>query len=114
MGLSIMKSFDVNTNQLIVKFPCPNCDATVEVDVSEIIPCCNISGKNVSDSENSDVSEVECEECGAAFTIEVYKNYVEGNVEVTYHDAEGNSCAIDEDDIELDEEITSEDFDDDY
>lgn len=98
-----MKTFNVNSDQLIVRFTCPKCGNLIEEDVSDIIPVPNWGEEHASDSENSDSMEIECPECGMQFTIEVYKNIYEGNVQIAYCDKDGQEQEIDDDDIELEE-----------
>ena len=102
----VMKTFNVNTDQLIVKFPCPQCDCIIEQDCSDIIPTPIWTEEHASDSENCDSVDVECSECGQQFTIEVYMNIYEGNVRITYFDENGNEHEIDDDDIELEEYVS--------
>ena len=98
-----MKNFNVNTDQLIIKFTCPICGETVEADVSESIPMPDWGAEHASDSENVDSMEIECPECGMQFTIEVFKNIYEGNVRIAYYDEDGQEQEIDDEDIELEE-----------
>ena len=97
-----MKSFNVNTNELTVSFPCPFCGETIVADVSDAIPEPDWGAETASGSESSDSMEIECEECGAQFTIEIFKNIYEGNIRITYVDKDGHEQEID-DDIELEE-----------
>lgn len=81
-----MKTFDVNTEILIARFRCPICDELIEADLSDIIPLPDMAAETAGESEkNNDEMSVECEECGIIFRIEVFKNYYEGNVSITYH-----------------------------
>ena len=84
-----MKSFNFNTTKLIVSFECPVCKKTIMEDVSDLIPEPNMLADTAEESERNESREIECDVCGARFTIEVYKNMNEGNVEVTYHSPKG-------------------------
>lgn len=101
-----MKNFNVNTDQLIVKFTCPICGDTIEKDVTESIPVPDWSAEHATDSENSDSTDVVCESCGKEFTIEIFKNIYEGNVQVSYYDTYNIWHEID--DVELEEYESSE------
>ena len=98
-----MKNFNVNIEQLIVKFTCPICGDTIEKDVTESIPVPDWSAEHATDSENSDSTVVVCESCGKEFTIEIFKNIYEGNVRIAYYDEDGQEQEIDDADIELEE-----------
>lgn len=84
-----MKSFNFNTTKLIVSFECPVCKKTISEDVSAYIPEPDMGANTAEKSERNQSVDIECDICGAKFTIEVYKNMNEGNVEVYYHGPQG-------------------------
>ena len=100
-----MKSFNVNTTQLIVRFTCPECNHTIEADVSSSIPEPNMESDTAHESENCEEEELYCEGCNTSFTIEMYKNYYEGNVRITYFDRNEDLQEINDDDIDLEESV---------
>ena len=80
-----MKTFNASADSLFVRFYCPICGELIEADLSDIIPYPYMSTESESDDDNSEVMIRECEDCGATFTIEVYRNFFEGKVSITYH-----------------------------
>ncbi len=108
-----MKNFNVNTDELDIQFTCPQCEEQVALHVSaEDMPSPNYYEDTAERSENCEEFDVECEACGMSFTVEVYKNMHEGNVQVTYTDEDGHLHELEDDDIELTEYDSPEDDDD--
>lgn len=111
---TIMKNFNVNTDELDIQFACPQCGEQVSIHIpAEDMPSPNYFEDTAERSENSEELDVECEVCGLSFTIEVYKNMYEGNVQITYTDEDGHTQEIEDDDIELTEYDSPEEDDED-
>jgi len=76
-----MKNFSVMAESIIIKFDCNQCGCEIEETLDEL-PVADMSADNVAESENSDQVEVICPECDREYTIDLYRNMYEGNVEI--------------------------------
>lgn len=75
-----MKSFNVNASKLTIKFTCEKTNEQV-VLVFDEMPNPNYAAEIIRDSEIPNEQEYDYEN-GRSYKVVVYKNIVEGNVEV--------------------------------
>lgn len=75
-----MKSFNVNTSKLTIEFTCEKTNEQV-VLVFDEMPIPNHDAETIRDSETYGEQEFDYEN-GRSYKVVVYKNIVEGNVEV--------------------------------
>ncbi len=75
-----MKSFNVNASNLTIEFTCEKTNEQIVLVIDEM-PTPNYAAETIRDSENSTGQEFDYEN-GRSYKVVVYKNTVEGNVEV--------------------------------
>jgi transcription elongation factor Elf1 len=87
---------------ITIRFICPDCKKEVVSDALSV-PSPDFAAENNSDSMNYEDYEVECENCGRSFQVNVYNSMYDGEVEVE-----------DVDEMEVDEEYPEGDGFEDY
>ena len=75
-----MEQFDINAEQITITFMC-HCGEPLTITINGL-PSANMYAENVSDSQNSEEHSIVCPQCGRCYTITVYVDMNEGNVEV--------------------------------
>lgn len=75
-----MKTFNVNATSLDVTFDCLDCGAKVEEELTAL-PEPDMFAEHINDSENCEDEQITCE-CGREYIAHIYKNQVEGNLEI--------------------------------
>ncbi|MDE5711787.1 hypothetical protein [Bacteroides sp.] len=76
-----MKNYNINATGLVVRFLCANCHEEV-VSMIESLPIPNYESETIGDSENSVEEEIQCENCGCQYIVNLYANITEGQIDI--------------------------------
>ena len=76
-----MQTFNPTASSIDIQFTCPNCGTEIEETIDEI-PFADMESETIMGSQNSDEQEIICPECGVTFTVHIYVNHAEGNIEI--------------------------------